>query len=70
MEVTKACSYFYETKKLLDSLIKRKTCQLDKKKKENSENIFFKALADRFQLSSKIMDDSLLTGLHEKVMVC
>ena len=69
MEVTKAFSYFYESKKLLDSLIKRKTCQLDKKK-ENRENIFFKALADKFRLSSKIMDDSLLSGLHEKVMVC
>ena len=44
MEVTKACSYFYETKKLLDSLIKRKTCQLDKKKKKIVKIYFLKLL--------------------------
>ena len=30
-------------------------CQLEKKK-ENGENIFFKALADRFRLTSKLME--------------
>ena len=35
-------SYFYERKKLLGSLIKKETCQLEKK--ENGENIFLKLL--------------------------
>ena len=32
--------------------------------------IFFKALANRFRLASKIMDTLLLNGLHEKAMIC
>ena len=39
-----------------------------KKKIENGENMFFKALANRFRLISKIMDDLLLNGRHEKIM--
>ena len=58
----------YESKKLLGSLIKRETCQLQKK--ENGEIIFFKSLANKFRLTSRIMDDLLLTGLHENVMIC
>ena len=58
----------YESKKLLGSLTKRETCQLQKK--ANGEIIFFKSLANRFRLTSRIMDDLLLTGLHEKVMIC
>ena len=31
---------------------------------------FFKALAKRFRVTLKLMDDLLLNGLHEKVMIC
>ena len=54
-----------------------------RKKRENGANIFFKAVANRFRLTSKsrnnhlcqgitklFMDDLLLNGLHEKVMIC
>ena len=50
--------------------MKRETCNLEKKQ-ENCENIFFKPLANnRLRLTLKIMDDLLLTVLHEKVMIC
>ena len=42
-------SYFYESKKLLCSLMYRETCQFEKKR-ENGENIFFEDLANRFRL--------------------
>ena len=49
-----------------------------KKKTEDSENIFSKAFANRFWLTSKnylwfnkvFMDDLLSNGLHEDVMLC
>ena len=46
-------SYFYESKKLLGSSMRRNA--LVRKKRENSENIFFKALANRFWSTSKLI---------------
>ena len=46
--------YFYESKKLLGSSMQRETCQSEKKG-ENGENIFFKALANRFRLKLKLI---------------
>ena len=40
-----------------------------RRKKENGENIFFKVLA-RFWLTSRLMGEPLLNGLHIKVMIC
>ena len=43
-----------ENKKFLGCLMQRETCQLEKKTKtEDSENLFFKALANRFWLTLK-----------------
>ena len=42
-------SYFYESKKLLSSSMYGEMWQLEKKKRKNSENIFFEALANRFR---------------------
>ena len=41
-----------------------------RKKREDSEYIFFKDLVNRFPLTSKVMDDLLLNGFHKKVMTC
>ena len=49
----------------------------ERKKIEDSENVFFKALANRFWLTSKscygsiklFMADLLSNGLHEQVMM-
>ena len=49
-----------------------------KKKIEDGENLFLKALANRFWLTSKVahssaellMADLLSNGLHEKIMFC
>ena len=63
---------FYESKKLLGSSMQRETCQSEKKG-ENGENIFFKALANRFRMCRRttrfLMDGLLSNGLHEKVMI-
>ena len=45
-------SSFYQSIKLFGCLMQKKTCQLEKKS-EHSENLFFKALGDRFWLTSK-----------------
>ena len=46
---------FYESKKFHGYSMQRETCQLEKKKKKkkDGENLFFKALANRFCLTSK-----------------
>ena len=47
-------SWFYESKKFLGCLMYREK-RVNWKKTENGENIFFKALADRFWLTSMII---------------
>ena len=67
-------SCFYESKEFFGCSKKRETCHLEKKT-EDSENLFSKALANRFWLTSKsywwfnklLLADFLLNGLHEKV---
>ena len=54
------------------------TIEKKKKKIEDGENLFLKALANRFWLTSKVahssaellMADLLSNGLHEKIMIC
>ena len=44
---------------------------IEKKKTEDSENVFFKALAEFFFNMEKLfMAELLPNGLHEKVMIC
>ena len=47
---------------MLGYAMQRETCKLEKK--ENGENIFFKALANRFRLTLKIVYGQT-SGLHE-----
>ena len=69
IEITKACRGAFM--KARNSLILQ--CR-EKKKNRDGENVFFKALANRFCLTSKsflwFMTNLLSNGLHEKIMIC
>ena len=67
IEITKACILAFM--KARNSLVVR--CR-EKKKTEDGENVFFKALAKIFFVNIKklFMADLLSNGLHEKVMIC
>ena len=52
MEITR--TYTVESKKFLGCSMSKKTCQLEKKT-ENCENIFFKALVNRFRVISQLI---------------
>ena len=67
IEITKACIAAFM--KARNSLV---VWSREKKKTEDGENVFFKALAKIFFVNTKklFMADLLLSGLHEKVMIC
>ena len=70
-EITKACTFAFM--KARNSLVVQFR-KIGKKKTENGENIFFKALINRSkpcQRTAKLfMEGFLSNGLHEKVMIC
>ena len=67
IEITKACIAAFM--KARNSLV---VWSREKKKTEDGENVFFKALAKIFFVNTKklFMADLLSSGLHEKVMIC
>ena len=66
IEITKTCAVAFM--KARNSLIVRcREKRVNWKKTENGENIFFKALVNRFRLTLKL---TVSNGLHEKVMIC
>ena len=71
-EITKACTVAFM--KARNSLVVQFRKIGKKKKTENGENIFFKALTNRSkpcQRTAKLfMEGFLSNGLHEKVMIC
>ena len=78
IEITNACTLLWKQESTWFFDVERK-CQLEKKS-GSVENVFYKALGNRFRLTSKLvscqvttklfMDDLLLNGLHEKVIIC
>ena len=76
IETTKACTAAFMKAK--NSLFDVERNMSIGKKTEDRENLFFKALANRFWLTSKsfhgstklFMADLLSNGLYEKVMIC